>query len=212
MQFSIPVSLLLVCILITSSVLKSEILPTDLYKVKKGDSLYGIAKKNRISITELYQWNPDKKKNPVLFTGETIKLPSKSKNGRSSSANGKLASEFSYPLEKRISISQKFSSLTYNPNKGVFFQVSSSPVSVLASRGGKVVTIDYLDGYGNYIIVQHYGGYYSVYGNLGKITVNEGQTIHSGQGIGVTEKKAGLYFQISYQDRPIDPLPLILKG
>lgn len=212
MQLPIPVYLLLVTILMTSSVLRSEILPTYFYKVQKGDSLYGIAKKNKISLTELYKWNPDKKKKPVLYYGETIKLPPKSKYGKSSTNTSKLASQFSYPLGKRVSISQKFSSLTYHPNKGVFFQVSSTPVTVLASRGGKVVTIDYMDGYGNYIIVQHYGGYYSVYGNLGKVTVNEGQTIHSGEGIGLTETKAGLYFQISYQNRPIDPLPLILKS
>lgn len=189
----------------TGSSLSAEIRSWTPYKVKKGDSLYAVAKKYKISIRELYDFNPKKRKNPSLYTGETLRIPSSSPQ-----PTAKLKSYFRFPLERRIPVRMKFSSLTYAPHKGLTFQESPKPEKVVASRGGRVVAIDYMDGYGNYIILQHYGGYFSVYGNIGKISVNEGQKLGAGTELGFTKPRTGLYFQINLKNRALDPSPYIL--
>ncbi|MCC5816025.1 MAG: peptidoglycan DD-metalloendopeptidase family protein [Leptospira sp.] len=200
--------ILIAIFIICNLPLYSEIASWKSYKVSKGDSLYQVARKFKVTINELYSLNPDKKKNPSLYTGEILKIPTKYSSPNAPASQVKAY--FQFPLEKRVSIDRKFSGLSYAPHKGVSFRKTSVPIGVMASRGGKVVTIDYMDGYGNYIVLEHFGGYYSVYGNIGKILVNEGQNISPGQKIGLTEKKNGLYFQLSLQDRPVDPLPYIL--
>jgi murein DD-endopeptidase MepM/ murein hydrolase activator NlpD len=202
--------ILFAILIICNLSLHSEIASWKSYKVNKGDSLYQIARKFKITINDLYILNPDKQKNPSLYMGEILKIPTKFQTSNTPAPTSQMKAYFQFPLEKRVSIDKKFSGLSYAPHKGVSFQKTSVPIGVIASRGGKVITIDYMDGYGNYIVLQHFGGYYSVYGNIGKILVNEGQNISPGQKIGMTENKIGLYFQLSLQDRPIDPLPYIL--
>jgi murein DD-endopeptidase MepM/ murein hydrolase activator NlpD len=72
-------------------------------------------------------------------------------------------------------------------------------------------------GYGNYIIVLHPGGYYTLYGHLAGFTVSNGQVVGMGQQIGV-EGSTGfstgphLHFGIWYNDYPVDPCAYIIGG
>lgn len=48
----------------------------NLYKVKKGDTLYSIAKKNDIKIGEVISYNPKLKKKETILVGENLIIPS----------------------------------------------------------------------------------------------------------------------------------------
>ena len=63
---------------------------------------------------------------------------------------------------------------------------------------GRVVAIDYMDGYYNYVIIEHPNGYFTVYGNLEEVFVAEGQTV-----------KKGETFQVNQGKKTLDPISLI---
>lgn len=58
--------------------------------------------------------------------------------------------------------------------------------SIVASKSGRVITAGYLNGYGNTVIIDHGGGYATVYAHqqAGGIKVSVGQDVKQGQRIG----------------------------
>lgn len=88
---------------------------------------------------------------------------------------------------------------------------ANSGASAKAVAEGKVVYADAFKGYGQLVIVSHGGGYHTLYGNLSKIFSHNGAIIKENQAVGeVGESQAigasGLYFEIRYKGKPLDPL------
>jgi murein DD-endopeptidase MepM/ murein hydrolase activator NlpD len=81
--------------------------------------------------------------------------------------------------------------------------------------GGKVTEVGYDEnGYGNYVVVDHGGGYTSLYGHLQKATVKQGDTVSAGQQVGVigsTGKSSGphLHLRVHKNGQSIDPRTVI---
>ncbi len=119
-----------------------------------------------------------------------------------------------WPVNGRVKIpfgSQK-DSLTGLPvfRSGVFIATEDNAV-VSSIFNGKVAYVGELKGYGKVIIISHGGNYHSVYGNLSEIFLKPGDIILEGQAIGrVGESQimegTGLYFEIRYRGKPLDPL------
>jgi len=81
---------------------------------------------------------------------------------------------------------------------------------VTAVYAGSVVYSGWFKGYGNLIILDHGGGYYTLYAHAAELRVHEGDDVRQGQIIGTvgdTGSLAGprLYFEVRYQGRPQDP-------
>ena len=88
---------------------------------------------------------------------------------------------------------------------------------VFAARGGYVAKIGDDREYGNYILLQHQGGYQTLYGHLSAVLVQLNQQVASGMiigKVGSTGMSTGphLHFEIRRNGRPEDPLPLLPKG
>lgn len=96
--------------------------------------------------------------------------------------------------------------------------VFRSGVTIKAAAGtnakavaeGRVVYADAFKGYGQLVIVSHGGGYHTLYGNLSKIFSHNGAIIKENQSVGeIGESQAtgnsGLYFEIRYKGKPLDP-------
>lgn len=82
---------------------------------------------------------------------------------------------------------------------------------VKAAAKGSVAMVAEIDGRGPSIIIEHEGGYYSVYGHLNSVFVKEGDFVKNGQEIGEVGDIASLngiklYFQVSQGTQTIDPL------
>lgn len=81
--------------------------------------------------------------------------------------------------------------------------------------GGKVTEVGYDEnGYGNYVVVDHGDGYTSLYGHLQKATVKQGETVSSGQQVGVigsTGNSSGphLHLRVRKNGQSIDPRTVI---
>jgi septal ring factor EnvC (AmiA/AmiB activator) len=67
------------------------------------------------------------------------------------------------------------------------------------------------------VVVSHGGSYHTLYGNLSKIFLENGAIIKEGEAIGdVGESTAlgtsGLYFEIRYKGKPLDPQQWLSKS
>ncbi|HMV43113.1 MAG TPA: M23 family metallopeptidase [Leptospiraceae bacterium] len=116
--------------------------------------------------------------------------------------------QFGKPFPHKFIARVNFSANPENPHKGVLLTPIESN-KVLATLEGKVVAIDYMDGYNNYIILEHSNGYFTVYGNLDTVFVAEGQKVKKGDHLGNLLKEKGLYFQVNQGKKILDPISFI---
>ncbi len=82
---------------------------------------------------------------------------------------------------------------------------------------GMVRVAERVPGYGNLVIIEHAGGYFTVYGFLSHIGVREGQLLYPGAQIGLTgldplDGRPALYFEIRRGHYPEDPTPWFRRG
>ena len=94
--------------------------------------------------------------------------------------------------------------------KGLFIRASTGS-SVKALGPGSVVFADWLRGFGNLLIIDHGDGYMSLYGNNEAVLKQEGEQVAAGEIIATVgnsggNPESGLYFEVRYHSRPIDPL------
>jgi murein hydrolase activator len=96
----------------------------------------------------------------------------------------------------------------------------SNGISVQAPAGtpiravfdGEVIYADYFKGYGNMIIVDHGGGFFSLYAHASSVAKRVGSKVAKNDvlaSVGDLDSAKGpmLYFEIRYQGKPVDPAP-----
>ncbi|HBA89154.1 MAG TPA: peptidase M23 [Geobacter sp.] len=94
----------------------------------------------------------------------------------------------------------------------------SNGISVAAPSGtaihaiydGEVIYADYFKGYGNMIIVDHGGGFFSLYAHASSVSKRVGSKVSKNEvlaSVGDLDSAKGpmLYFEIRYQGKPVDP-------
>ena len=83
---------------------------------------------------------------------------------------------------------------------------------VIASSGGKVIYSDNFQGLGKVVMIDYGYNMIGVYGNLISTNVKLNQTVGKGAEIGVlglsTEGKPNLYYELRFNLKPIDPVPM----
>jgi septal ring factor EnvC (AmiA/AmiB activator) len=93
--------------------------------------------------------------------------------------------------------------------KGVFIRAAEG-ADVHAVAAGRVVFAEYWRGYGNMIIVDHGGTYWSVYGNNETLLKRVGDIVKAGDEIANagntgSNEESGLYFELRHQGAAFDP-------
>jgi septal ring factor EnvC (AmiA/AmiB activator) len=94
--------------------------------------------------------------------------------------------------------------------KGVFIAAQPGE-EVKAIAAGRVVFADWLRGFGNLMIIDHGGAYMSLYANNETLYRQVGDPIRAGETIATVGNSggnpdSGLYFELRYQGKPLDPL------
>jgi len=94
--------------------------------------------------------------------------------------------------------------------RGVFIRAARG-AEVRAVSKGAVVYSDWLRGYGNLLILDHGGGYLSIYGNNDALFKEAGAIVRTGEpiasvGASGSESESGLYFEIRHRGQAIDPM------
>ena len=96
--------------------------------------------------------------------------------------------------------------ITFNP--GVNISAAKGSM-VTAAASGEVSLVSWLPGYGTVVIVEHGGGWRTVYANLASASVSEGRSVRRGAVIGtVGESVDGeyLHFEIWQDQNRLDPM------
>ncbi|MGB9716110.1 MAG: murein hydrolase activator EnvC family protein [Thermodesulfovibrionales bacterium] len=125
-----------------------------------------------------------------------------------------LKGKLPWPVEGRVAIpygTQKdpvFNTPIFR--SGIFIQAGED-LYAKAVHTGKVVFAEWFKGYGQLMIVNHGDGYHTLYGSLSEIFSKVGDIINSGQIIGRVGNSGivdvpGLYFELRYKGKPLDPL------
>jgi len=94
--------------------------------------------------------------------------------------------------------------------KGLFIAAPAGH-EVKAIAAGRVVFADWLRGFGNLLIIDHGGGYMSLYGNNESLYKQVGAATRGGETVAVVGNSggntdSGLYFEIRHQGKAFDPL------
>jgi murein DD-endopeptidase MepM/ murein hydrolase activator NlpD len=190
------------------------------YRVVKNDTLYGIARKNNISLETLRRAN-NFTENHVLKEGERIRIPRPSREtvtqntvtivpeNRTGPAEVRPAAPKGVDPSIRWPVVPRESAYMTGKLYGVMLTGSrSEPVRSLTE--GTVISAGPYRGFGRVAIVQVTGGYLYVYGGCESLSVKEGDRIGPGAelgklGIDAVSQKPQLFFLVYKSNSPIDP-------
>ena len=147
---------------------------------------------------------------PATRSGRTRndQLPEPLRSGESfSGLKGRLRLPVIGELVDRFGTPRTDSGLS---SKGLFIAAKQGQ-EVRAVAAGRVVFADWLRGFGNLMILDHDGGYMSLYGNNDALFRQVGDIVKAGDpiaAVGATggNPETGLYFELRFQGKPFDPL------
>jgi len=102
----------------------------------------------------------------------------------------------------------EFNSYTFS--KGLSISAGSG-ADIKSIYEGSVIFADYFKGFGNMIIVDHGGGYFSLYAHASRLAKKVGANVSRNEtiaSVGDVDSTKGpiLYFEIRHQGRPVDPV------
>ncbi|MCG3203716.1 MAG: hypothetical protein KCHDKBKB_00388 [Elusimicrobia bacterium] len=93
---------------------------------------------------------------------------------------------------------------------------SQSPASVIAVADGKVLYAGEFMSYGNMVVVEHAGDWFTVYGQLAEWTVEKGQWVKKGDSIGQARPRTAggyeSYFELRFYGKSTNPIPWMSKS
>jgi murein DD-endopeptidase MepM/ murein hydrolase activator NlpD len=206
------------------------------HKVRKGDTLYSIARRYHVSVDKLMEGNsiPDAQS---LQVGDWVFVPgatqpvskqapsqvksqkrasSTPKNTQNKSSKPIVATEkphskFAWPMKGVVT--SPFGKRWGRMHEGIDIGAPKG-TPVYASAAGKVIFAGNRGAYGKVIIIQHPGNWFTVYAHNSKIVVSQGETVKQGQLIskeGQTGRATGphLHFEIRKGAKPLNPLSFL---
>jgi murein DD-endopeptidase MepM/ murein hydrolase activator NlpD len=102
----------------------------------------------------------------------------------------------------------------YYIHKGIDLSTYRSGDSIVATADGQVVTVDWDEGFGNYVIIKHKHGYYTRYAHMLSSRVKVGQRVQQGETIGYignTGLSTGphLHYEVHIGSDVVDPYKYI---
>ena len=96
------------------------------------------------------------------------------------------------------------------PNWKGLFITAAEGAEVKAIAAGEIIFADWMRGFGNLLVVDHGGQYMTIYGNNQSLLKRPGDKLKAGEVIATVgnsggNEQSGLYFEMRYQGRAIDP-------
>jgi len=107
-----------------------------------------------------------------------------------------------------------YSSFTFQTGVGIRVKIGEPVHSVFK---GSVLYAQWLNGYGNLIIVNHGDNFYTLYAHVEKFLKKEGEMVDTGEVIALAGdtgsiKGPYLHFEVRHHGKPVDPMKWLKKG
>ncbi len=201
------------------------------YVVAKGDTLYGIARKNGMTVADLMSIN-NLDSSAVIKVGQKLKVSAGGSSTSSSSSTAKT-SEPAKPGETVIKVNEKAPDTrtygtTITADSNTKWPVSSPKITqvkgkisgvqlsaktneaVLCIHEGTVMYVGVYRGFGQVVFVQSKTGLIYAYTGLGSVKVRKGEYAVSGAELGTAgldsiSQKYQITFMVFQNGQPIDP-------
>lgn len=201
------------------------------YVVAKGDTLYGIARKNGMTVADLMAIN-NLDSSAVIKVGQKLKVSAGSTSSSSSAATTKK-SESAKPGETVVKVNEKAPDTrtygtTITADANTKWPVSSPKITqvkgkisgvqlsaktneaVLCIHEGTVMYVGLYRGFGQVVFVQSKTGLIYAYTGLGSVKVRKGEYAVSGAELGTAgldsiSQKYQITFMVFQNGQPIDP-------
>jgi murein DD-endopeptidase MepM/ murein hydrolase activator NlpD len=123
---------------------------------------------------------------------------------------GRLPAPARGPIVSRYGRTQDPELKTWTFNRGVDIAArQGGPVRAVAP--GEVMMVDWFRGYGQFVLLRHPGGYYSLYGHLDSRAVATGDILSAGDVVGTVgstgrlDGASRLHFEIMKGEEALDP-------
>ena len=180
------------------------------HKVKRGETLWRIAKTYSVLIDEIIRTNniPNVAK---VEENQLVFIPGATAIKEIKFDEQENDKEFVWPVKGKV-IRYFHDRKGQLLNQGIDIQVPGG-ATVKAARSGEVIFADELPGYGQMVILDHGDGFYSVYAQNSKLLVGLGDRIRKSSPISEVENSgdlAYLHFQVrknSNEENPLYYLP-----
>ncbi|MBB5226517.1 M23 family peptidase [Treponema ruminis] len=187
------------------------------YKVQAGDSLNSLSVKYHVSVEEILDAND--LSSDTLAKDMALFIPgAKMDTNQLRKAMGEL---FSYPIKAAWRLTSRF-----GPRSDPFTGVASNHTGIdmacptgtpiRAAMSGRVAYVGWSNIFGNYIIINHGGGYQTLYGHMSQTLAKKGQAVDQSTKIGLvgsTGYSTGphLHFTVYKNGNLVDPLTLLKR-
>jgi len=161
---------------------------------------------------------------PIALLVVTVSGPAAGEEIRAVQCSGPIPATGSWrpPFQQAYILSQRGFGREFHPiyhqwreHTGQDLASQPGPGPVVAIGAGRVSFAAAMAGNGNVVDVEHPGGVVSRYAHLASLTVTQGETVTTGQQLGVegstgTSTGTHLHFEIRLNDQPTDPAPWML--
>lgn len=103
-------------------------------------------------------------------------------------------------------------------HEGLDFKVGLGDMIRASATGTVLFAGDETERFGKLVVIDHGNGWHTAYGHLSRVTVTVGETVRSGERLGLggqggVATETELHFEIRHDNKPIDPAPkLRLEG
>ena len=201
----------------------SVTLPSAVYQVQKGDTLYGIARKYGIKLPELLAMN-NLDSNATIKIGQKLSVPAAVSSSVSKAGTTKISQkevDASKAASSRNSVNPTVSVVSgviwplSNPSvKNISGKVSGVQLSgrdneaVKCIREGTVMYTGVYRGFGDVVFIQSKTGLIYSYTGLGSVKAKKGDYVLAGTEIGRTGKgsESSIKFMVFQNGKPVDPV------
>ncbi|MBQ5998658.1 MAG: LysM peptidoglycan-binding domain-containing protein [Treponema sp.] len=201
----------------------SVTLPSAVYQVQKGDTLYGIARKYGIKLPELLAMN-NLDSNATIKIGQKLSVPAAVSSADSKAGTTKISQkevDASKAASSRNSVNPTVSVVSgviwplSNPSvKNISGKVSGVQLSgrdneaVKCIREGTVMYTGVYRGFGDVVFIQSKTGLIYSYTGLGSVKAKKGDYVLAGTEIGRTGKgsESSIKFMVFQNGKPVDPV------